>query len=155
MLTVCESGLLAFALHIIQPYWTSASAKVGTWGSRDRMTTAELSAHHVGIGEFPFIIAHGAPLAFIEDLHPTGALTWAAHQPNRCCRKKKSKRVIELNIRALVHIHSNTHTKMKNGNGEPASQNVRLIIHKDSFYHSSSCYIIFFQLASCWFSCIF
>lgn len=47
---VCESGLLAGTLHIIQPYWASASTKMGTGGSRNRMAAAKLSTHHIGVG---------------------------------------------------------------------------------------------------------
>lgn len=62
---VCEGGLQAGTLHIIQPYRAGASAKMGAGGSRNCMAAAKLSAHHVSIGQLPFIITNGAPLAFI------------------------------------------------------------------------------------------
>ena len=85
VITVWESRLLACTLHIIQPYWTTATTKVGTCRSRNCVTAAKLSTYNISIGHFPFIVTHSSPLAFIEDLHSARALTWAAGQPDLCC----------------------------------------------------------------------
>lgn len=62
---VCEGGLLAGTLHIIQPYGAGASTKMSAGGSRNCMAAAKLSAHHISIGQMPFIITDGTPLAFM------------------------------------------------------------------------------------------
>lgn len=79
--TVCEGGLLADTLHIIQPYRAAASTKMGAGGSRNRMAAAKLSAHHVSIGQLPLIITDGTPLAFIQDLHPPRTMTCTPNHP--------------------------------------------------------------------------
>ena len=98
MCTVCQSRLCACTLHVIQPYWTRASTEVSTSWTRNCVTAAKLSTHHIGTGQFPFIITHCSPLAFIENLYSTWAFTRAIDQTNHCCiwkEKWRDKKIME------------------------------------------------------------
>ena len=68
--TLCELRFMAIAVDLIQPYRPLATSKSGpTWCSQ-HPPTAQLSTHHLGIDQVPFIITYCGPQAIEEDLHP-------------------------------------------------------------------------------------
>ena len=89
MATVQERAFISPAVHIIKPYWSSASA---INGPSMCCTTGvpKLSAHNPCINGAPAVITDSAPLPISEYLHTTRVESWwlgSANQTNVyiCC----------------------------------------------------------------------
>lgn len=61
------------ALHIVQPDVALPLPEKSRLFGRESPATLQFSAHHLGVGEAPVIVAHCPPPAIVEDLHSTGA----------------------------------------------------------------------------------
>lgn len=75
-----QVGLLSCAVHVIQPDGVRSPPEVSRHGGVDGFSTAQLSAHHVGIVQVPAVVTDGAPGAPVKDLHSAGAATAPVHQ---------------------------------------------------------------------------
>lgn len=75
-----QEGLAAVAVDVVQEDTSCSIAKIGIAFVIQGLPTAQLLADHAGIAQAPVIIAHGAPVPTVEDLHPALAGVGAAHQ---------------------------------------------------------------------------
>ena len=76
-----QLGFIPRALHVVQCDVAGASVEVALGWSRQGLATAELPAHHPGVHQVPAVIAHSAPRAAVEDLHPALTPVTAVPQP--------------------------------------------------------------------------
>lgn len=71
---------IAPAVHIVQQDEPCALSKVRAAAHRHSHPAVQLLAHHVGVHHIPVVIAHCAPVAVVEHLHPALAPVTAVHQ---------------------------------------------------------------------------
>lgn len=75
-----EEGLAAVAVDVVQEDAPRAVAEIGVALVIQGLAAAHLLAHHAGIAQAPVIVADGAPVPAVEDLHPALAGVGPAHQ---------------------------------------------------------------------------
>lgn len=79
---VGQASLAAAAAHVIQQDGPAAVAEGAEDGGGEGGATAQLPAHHLGIGEVPVVVADGAPGAAVPHLHPPTAAPVPVRQPH-------------------------------------------------------------------------
>lgn len=75
-----QEGLAAVAVHVVQEDPSCSIAKIGVALVIQGLPAAQLLADHAGVAQAPVVVADGAPVAPVENLHPALAGVGAAHQ---------------------------------------------------------------------------
>jgi len=77
-----QPGLAATAVDVVQQDLAAAVPEVGVLVRREGRAAAHLAAHHLGVGQVPVVVTHGAPAAPVVHLHAALAGVATPHKPD-------------------------------------------------------------------------
>lgn len=99
---LAQLRLVAPAVHVVEQDEPRALSKVRAAAHGHSHPAVQLLAHHVGVHHIPVVIAHCAPVAVVEHLHPALTPVTAVHQLH----------FAEVSRRDSVRDHQQSHSSL-------------------------------------------